>query len=352
MGKGKWKGKEQRPYDTPINPAEVQASDLIILVMGQTGAGKSTFINTTVRQPDATLVGHDLESCTTKIKHVIITNPNNPGQRVVFIDTPGFDSTYEDDSEILRRIVVWMARSYSDDKTVTGVVYLHEITQTRKLSALHKNLTMFQKLCGDEGLKNVVLVTTKWSSLRDEKSGERREEQLKGGFWKDMIDQGSKIARFHDTCESARDIVNPILKEDQSTVLHIQRELVELEKFLPQTEASIALRSTLSDLVETHKKTISQLRSKTGRQEREELHENLRDTEKELYSLLKQVRDLLNWIKPSRVNGLKAKYEEMTDVVDEMDQLVSNNHIHAVVRKHLETKRCSSQDLALADDEN
>ncbi|KAH7905077.1 P-loop containing nucleoside triphosphate hydrolase protein [Hygrophoropsis aurantiaca] len=292
MGKGKWKGKEQRPDDTVMNPAEVQPNDLIIPVMGPSGAGKSTFINTVVRQPDATLVGHDLESCTAKIKHVICANPKNPGQRVVFVDTPGFDDTYEDDSEILRRIAVWLARSYSDDRTVAGVVYLHEITQTRMLGTSRKNLTMFQKLCGDEGLKNVILVTTKWTSLPDENSGVKREEQLKNTFWKDMIDQGSKIARFHDTCESAWDIVEPILKEDQSTVLHIQKELVELKKFLPQTEAGNALRSTLSDLVETHKKTISQLRSEKGGQGNEELHEKLRDTEKELHALLKQVQEL------------------------------------------------------------
>lgn len=34
------------------------------------------------------------------------------GRRVVIVDTPGFDDTYIDDSEILRRIAVWLATSY------------------------------------------------------------------------------------------------------------------------------------------------------------------------------------------------------------------------------------------------
>ena len=31
--------------------------------------------------------------------------------RVVIVDTPGFDNTYEEDVEILRRIAVWLAAS-------------------------------------------------------------------------------------------------------------------------------------------------------------------------------------------------------------------------------------------------
>ena len=30
-------------------------------------------------------------------------------RRIVLVDTPGFDDTYADDGEILRRIAVWLA---------------------------------------------------------------------------------------------------------------------------------------------------------------------------------------------------------------------------------------------------
>ena len=60
-------------------------------------------------------VGHDINSCTTKLERVIINPiPNHPAlenRRLVVVDTPGFDDTFEDDAEILRRISVWMASS-------------------------------------------------------------------------------------------------------------------------------------------------------------------------------------------------------------------------------------------------
>lgn len=60
-------------------------------------------------------VGHEITSCTSKIEYAIIDPiPDYPalrGRRLVIVDTPGFDDTYEDDVEILRRISGWLAAS-------------------------------------------------------------------------------------------------------------------------------------------------------------------------------------------------------------------------------------------------
>ena len=59
-------------------------------------------------------VGHDLSSCTSKLQYAIVNNPSTrklEGHRVIIVDTPSFDDTYEDYLEILRRIAVWLASS-------------------------------------------------------------------------------------------------------------------------------------------------------------------------------------------------------------------------------------------------
>ena len=56
-------------------------------------------------------VGHELQSCTSSLQHVIIPHPTDEGRRIVLVDTPGFDDTYVGDAEILRRIALWLARS-------------------------------------------------------------------------------------------------------------------------------------------------------------------------------------------------------------------------------------------------
>ena len=59
-------------------------------------------------------VGHDITSCTSTLQYEVVDNPSTrklEGRRVIIVDTPGFDDTYEDDVEILRRIAVWLASS-------------------------------------------------------------------------------------------------------------------------------------------------------------------------------------------------------------------------------------------------
>ncbi|KAG2074693.1 P-loop containing nucleoside triphosphate hydrolase protein, partial [Suillus decipiens] len=149
--------------------------------IGPTEVGKSTFINNAFGGP-VTTVDHDLKSCTTHIQHVICACPGDPSPRVVLVDTPGFDDTFVDDSEILRRIAVWLAISCSDNMKLAGILYLHDITQTRMFGTSRKNLAMFRRLCGADAEKNVVLVTTKWGDVSPE-MGESRERQLKSSFW-------------------------------------------------------------------------------------------------------------------------------------------------------------------------
>ncbi|KAH7905317.1 hypothetical protein BJ138DRAFT_1017875 [Hygrophoropsis aurantiaca] len=268
-------------------------NSLPIRIMGPTGVGKSTFINTAAGSDSAVTVGHGLESCTAAIQHAIIPHPSkeDPHRRVIFVDTPGFDDTYVDDSEILRRISVWLARSYSDRVRLAGVIYMHEISQTRMLGTSRKNLGMFTKLIGDDAAKNVILATTKWGDVEQE-VGEGREKQLRANFWKEMIDQGSRTAQFHNTYESAWAIVNLIVDNDPVDALQIQTELVELEKLIPETEAGQTLRATLTKLIDDHQKTLSQLKKNKSRKGDDDLQERLKDTEKQLRALLGQIQEL------------------------------------------------------------
>ncbi|KAH7925408.1 hypothetical protein BV22DRAFT_1065062 [Leucogyrophana mollusca] len=286
----KWRGKEQRPGDTVMDPKLAQMSDIIVPVMGPTGVGKSTFINIAAGNPNATTVGHDLRSSTSTIQHVIVPYPDDPTRRVVFVDTPGFDDTYVDDSEILRRISVWLARSYSDNMRLAGVVYLHDISQTRMLGTPRKNFEMFGKLCGEDALGNVILATTKWSDVLYE-TGRSRERQLSGTFWRDMIDHGSRMAQFRGDHASAWTIVNLIIKKDP-LILQIQKELVDLGKLIPETEAGNSLRARLKDLVENYKRAAAELRDENGREDDEDLQQRLQDTENQIHSLLGQIQDL------------------------------------------------------------
>ena len=103
-----------------------------------------------------------------------------------------------------------------------------------------KNLDMFQRLCGEESLKNVVLVTTKWDEAFD--NARRHEEELIKDFWAVMIKLGSSHAkRLGKVVDPSSDIVDPVsdviapMLQFQPTFLQIQRELGEGKDLIDTT---------------------------------------------------------------------------------------------------------------------
>ncbi|KAH7925957.1 hypothetical protein BV22DRAFT_1033458 [Leucogyrophana mollusca] len=271
-----WKGKDRLSTDVVMKSKDAKESDIIIPIMGPSGVGKSTFINTAVGD-SVTRVGHGLESCTTDLQHVIIPYPDDTSRRVIFLDTPSFDGTYSDDSEILRRIGVWLAQSYHDNMKVAGIIYLHELYHAP--AASRRNLMVLRKLCGEDAMKNVILTTTKWGDPSDEIAQKSMHDQL-ATSWKDMIDQGCRTAQFRNTRESAWEIVN-LIAPRSPLALQIQTELVDLAKRIPETEAGKSLRNIVMELVNGN-----------GDQSNDAVQQRLKATEKEIRSVLKDIQKL------------------------------------------------------------
>lgn len=132
---------------------------------------------------------------------------------------------------------------------LAGIIYLHEISQTKISSDTQRNIQTFKELCGDEAMQNVVLGTTKWGDMNQE-VGCRKEQQLSDTLWKDMIERGSTTVRFEGTHESARSIIDLVLDKDPVDFVLIQTELVMLHRFIAQTAAGRTLRWTMQELRE------------------------------------------------------------------------------------------------------
>ena len=118
--------------------------------------------------------------------------------------------------------------------------------------SLKRNLDVFQKLCGDDALRNVVLCTTKWSDVEEE-DGEGRTEELVHGYWKEMIEHKSTVHALKNCCQSAWNVVDLIIESNREKMraLQIQKELVDDHKLIPDTEAGRELRYNLKNLIKT-----------------------------------------------------------------------------------------------------
>ena len=97
-----------------------------------------------------------------------------------------------------------------------------------------KNLDLFVRLCGNDSLRNVQLLTTKWDGSPGMAQPVEHEQELINKFWAPMINLGclfpKRLARSVDpssnTVDPISDIVVPMLRFEPTT-LQIQRELAE-----------------------------------------------------------------------------------------------------------------------------
>lgn len=129
---------------------------------------------------------------------------------------------------------------------------MHRISDVRMGGGATKNFKMFRALCGDEALRNVILVTNMWGEV-SQAVGQAREAELVGDdqFFKPVIDQGAQILRHDYTVESGQTILRRLLDKPILSLL-IQRELVDDGKDLSQTAAGAQINLELTEQRRKH----------------------------------------------------------------------------------------------------
>ena len=93
-------------------------------------------------------------------------NASNGGSyEVHFADTPGFDDSTRSDTDVLKNIVVWLGAMREKRMKLSGIIYLHRITDTRVGGIAWRNLRMLHELVGADKMANVLLVSTRWEEV-------------------------------------------------------------------------------------------------------------------------------------------------------------------------------------------
>jgi hypothetical protein len=199
------------------------------------------------------------------------------------IDTPGFDDTYRSDSEILREIADWLCQAYQYRIKLSGLIYLHRISDVRIGGSGMKNLRMFRKLCGENGLGSVVLGTTMWSQCPPQ-DAERREGQLleQNDLWSYLIQHGARVMRQDDGINSGTKILNYIISRKQKVTLQIQHEMSEQGLKLSETGAGLEVQAELERLKEEHEREMREIR--------EDMEQAIREKDKERQQELAEYR--------------------------------------------------------------
>jgi len=125
-----------------------------------------------------------------------------------------------------------------------------------------RNFKLFCNLCGDDALKNSVVVTNMWGEV-DVKKGEKRETELRDKFFKPAIDREAHLVRHDNTAKTAHTILRHIIHK-RPLPLRIQTELVDEKKKLLETVAGEELNREMLELTRKQEAEIKQLQDEMG----------------------------------------------------------------------------------------
>jgi len=128
-----------------------------------------------------------------------------------------------------------------------------------------KNFRMFQGLCGESTLRNVVIVTNMLGVV-DRQAFEKREAELKGKdiFSKPALENGARMARHENTAHSAEDILRLILN-NHPLPQRIQEEVVGEGNDISETSAGQELNRELNARIRKHKEDMHALEEEMQR---------------------------------------------------------------------------------------
>jgi len=132
---------------------------------------------------------------------------------------------------------------------LTGVLFLHRITDNKFSPTARHIASMLEKFCGERAMSHFMLCATMWDLVSPDDRDNRFEELCKTDPWKYMIASGASTAVTSNTGPKAKAdaerVIGELIKNVQPVELAIQDEMTVQGKTLVQTGAGSLLAERL-----------------------------------------------------------------------------------------------------------
>jgi len=126
-----------------------------VLLLGRSGSGKTTFIETACLHHGQTKDGAQIDSTLDVGARFVAMNT----QEFEFIDTPGFDNLAMSDYNAFAKLAGYLLHEKRVNVGITGIVYIHRAGDPPESRALIRNLgVLFNIFLGDSGLSRLTIV--------------------------------------------------------------------------------------------------------------------------------------------------------------------------------------------------
>ncbi|KAF9004219.1 P-loop containing nucleoside triphosphate hydrolase protein [Cyathus striatus] len=233
-----------------MSTSSYSESDVVILLLGQTGVGKSTFINYAAGcapGSEVAEVGGGVTSCTKGVKDIPVPFPNkNSGRtRVILIDTPGFNDTWDGDVLVFEKIRNWLVEFHAQNPSLkfSGILYLYDISQARNVSQGDSMITP-KNFEYPPLVTNLHFVATHWNRAKAPSALER-ELELQQTHWKNMLERGAQVSRFENSKESANAIISRVLDRSSHQFSSVLGEFDAIHRKVSVPTSNTRYRSTI-----------------------------------------------------------------------------------------------------------
>ncbi|KAF9031779.1 hypothetical protein BJ165DRAFT_1616491 [Panaeolus papilionaceus] len=180
-----------------------------ILLMGSTGAGKCTFIEALGFAGTDKISSNALEGFTRAVVNYRTNHiTNNDGFPIYVVDTPGLADSKISEIAIVSMLQKWIKENRT---AVNHLLYFIPVTHLRLFGSQRLVLKIFKDLTGVNTANSITIVTTMWDCVFGEVSTQRAEQgflMLQNDAWKDYLTHGAELTKFHNTEDSALDIID------------------------------------------------------------------------------------------------------------------------------------------------
>ncbi|KAF9533636.1 hypothetical protein CPB83DRAFT_845614 [Crepidotus variabilis] len=194
---------------------EIKKDDLVILLLGPAGCGKSNMIDHLVSLP--TPKAKQTLAASTTVDAVRVLGHSKYKNRLVLLEAPGVDEA--NDALVFDAIKTWL----NSKANLFGILYLHPVSNNQaaprmtclpevKLSRFRKSTTAY--------LGSVFLIFTMCDRVPpSEEAKDKRKEEIRRVYWNNMASKGAEICDFDNKDETAWEILDKLLTKDGSTDL-------------------------------------------------------------------------------------------------------------------------------------
>jgi len=128
---------------------------------------------------------------------------------------------------------------------VTGVLFLHRISDNRFSHTAQRISAMLKSLCGDAAMPHLMLCATMWDKVSPQEGNNALKELYRIGVWKEMMDMGAATTTMSNVSSNAKSdaerILCELIKNAPTVELAIQHEMVTEGREADDTSAGRVL---------------------------------------------------------------------------------------------------------------